>query len=176
MLPIACVDGGGVIILGLKGEHEGKVFAWFHEGEAEEDNANYFGNVFLIDEDFDMFVDGLLNYYQFVARYDNKSQLNEAYDSWLKYLEYYKNEKNIDSLSDHYVDGAFLDAMLSQFESSKENLAKGIKLHEELGYELSAEIDWHKWADYLNLANKEQEILPLKWRANFADRISFVEV
>lgn len=48
MLPIASAGGGDLILLGLKGIYQSKIYYWAHEFENEEAGNKYFDNISLI--------------------------------------------------------------------------------------------------------------------------------
>jgi hypothetical protein len=59
MVPIARDPGGNLILIGLAGEVEGKVYFWDHEEEADDDEEPDMTNVYLISDNFDDFLDSL---------------------------------------------------------------------------------------------------------------------
>lgn len=56
MLPIASAGGGDLILLGLSGSYENKVYYWDHNMESETDGTNYYDNVTFIANNLEDFI------------------------------------------------------------------------------------------------------------------------
>ncbi|KMK95079.1 SMI1/KNR4 family protein [Rossellomorea marisflavi] len=52
-LPIADADGGDLICMGLKGEYEGRICYWYHEGDTGENGQEYY---YLVANSFEEFI------------------------------------------------------------------------------------------------------------------------
>jgi hypothetical protein len=61
LLPIANDPGGNLVLLGIRGENEGRLFFWDHENEQQpgpDGNVGY-GNICLVASDLDAFMNSL---------------------------------------------------------------------------------------------------------------------
>ncbi|WP_317947419.1 SMI1/KNR4 family protein, partial [Rossellomorea marisflavi] len=53
VLPIADADGGDLICMGLKGEYEGGIYYWYHEGDTGGNGQEYY---YLVANSFEEFI------------------------------------------------------------------------------------------------------------------------
>ena len=60
LIPIAVDPGGNLVCLAVAGNNIGKVHFWDHEEEADEGEIPDYGNVYLVADSFDEFLDGLI--------------------------------------------------------------------------------------------------------------------
>jgi len=175
-IPIAMADGGDIVIMGTSGAHNGKVYGWSHDEEAEVDAQEYFDNVFLIDETFNDFLDGLISDNQCDARYRDAEFFKEESELYLGFQKGYETDNNNELLAINYLKLAFMFVMLADFDNAKSSFIKGVEWHEELKLELPKGTDWKNWLNYLVIAEVEFNALPDEWRIRFADRIRYVKV
>ncbi len=174
LMPIALVQGcQDLILIGVAGEHTGKVYGWFTPENVEDNDS-----IYLLADGFNEFLDSLQNNRQDGARYATA----EGFEKEVKVCKSLLKERKDDPVWVAYGSRglAYEYAMLGNFSEALTYLKAYFDVMKKEGFahdyvgEYGA-CDWDHYIEYLELARQEKAAGREDWRIRFADRLSFVD-